>query len=198
MRIIETKIYQFEELTARGKEIAIHAARDCMDFTCYGKFIIEYAKDTAKQVLGWNISDVHYSGFYDVNSGAWFVGTVQHKDGLIPVSDFAPNDELLGVIVKRWNKLQQSNDCALSADVWYSGGYSRGYGTFFDLFDERTQDGYTDSTDTEDEIKTIVNLFRYWIYQQLLGEYDYQTSDEAIARLLIANEYEFTEDGGIV
>jgi hypothetical protein len=37
--------------------------------------------------------------------------------------------------------------------------------------------------------------FADWIYDQLRKEYEYQMSDEQVDETLIANEYEFDEDG---
>jgi len=36
-----------------------------------------------------------------------------------------------------------------------------------------------------------------WIYRQLKTEYEYSVSDEVVAENIIANGYEFTEDGEI-
>ena len=37
--------------------------------------------------------------------------------------------------------------------------------------------------------------FAQWIYDGLEAEYEYRQSDEVIDEAMIANEYEFTEDG---
>lgn len=40
-----------------------------------------------------------------------------------------------------------------------------------------------------------MRAFADWIYRQLETEYDYQNSDEQVDESIIANEYEFTEEG---
>lgn len=198
MRIIETKIYHFEELSPEAKEKAIQNARECLEFSDYAGYIIEDAK-TIAALMGWDISEVHYSGFYSQGDGACFVGGMHYKDNcLTSVQAYAPTDTVLHNIAKRWQELQQSNEFTLSADVMHSGRYFHEYCTEFDCFDSRAQDGFVESTETEDDIKEITREFMHWIYKQLHNEFEFQTSDSNIAEMLINNEYEFTEDGGIV
>lgn len=46
-----------------------------------------------------------------------------------------------------------------------------------------------------DDLRECLADFSRWIYRNLEKEYDYQNSDEAVEEAIIANEYEFTEDG---
>lgn len=62
-----------------------------------------------------------------------------------------------------------------------------------------------EDVDTDDQMErqesnasTFKNLcedFATWLYAVLEAEYEYQNSDECVAETIIANEYEFTEDG---
>lgn len=195
MRIIETKIYHFDELSQKAQEKAIQIARERVEFSDYSSYIIEDVKAIAV-MMGWNIAEVHYSGFHSQGDGALFIGGMIHKDNALEaVQKYAPTDTVLHNIAKRWQELQQSNEFALSANVIPSGRYSHEYCTEFDCFDSRTQDGFVESTATEDEIKEIARDFMRWIYKQLQDEFDYQTSDSNIEEMLINNDSEFTEDG---
>ena len=51
--------------------------------------------------------------------------------------------------------------------------------------------------EAEDEVTQLLRDFADWIYNQLISEYEYQTSEEAVAESMEANEYEFYEDGSI-
>ena len=198
MRIIETKIYHFEELSPKAKEKAIQNARECLEFSDYAGYIIDDAK-TIAAMMGWNISEVRYSGFHSQGDGALFIGAMIHKDNALEaMQKYAPTDTVLHDIAKRWQELQQSNEFALSADVMHSGQYFHEYCTEFECFDSRAQDGYVESAETEDDIKETAREFMHWIYKQLQNEFEFQTSDSTIAEMLISNEHEFTEDGGIV
>lgn len=198
MRIIETKIYHFEELSQKAKEKAVQSVRECVEFSDYASYVIEDVK-TIAALMGWDISEVHYSGFYSQGDGACFVGGVQYKDDCLEaVQAYAPNDMVLHGITKRWHALQQNNGFALSANVMHSGRYSHEHCTEFDCFDSRTEDGYVESTETEDGIKEIARDFMYWIYKQLQNEFEFQTSDSTIAEMLITNDCEFTENGKII
>lgn len=198
MRIIETKVYTFAELSPKAQEKAIQNARECLEFSDYSSYIIDDAKAIAI-LMGWNISEVRYSGFYSQGDGASFEGVMHYKDNCLnSVQAYAPTDTVLHEIAKRWHALQQSNEFDLSVNVRRSGRYSHEYCTEFDCFDSRTQDGYVESTATEDEIKEMARDFMRWIYKQLQDEYDFQTSDSTIAEILINNDCEFTADGKII
>ncbi len=198
MRIIETKVYLFEELSQKAREKAIQIARECVEFSDYAGHTIEEAK-TIAAMMGWNISEVHYSGFYSQGDGACFVGGMQYKNNCLEaVQTYAPTDMVLHNIAKRWHALQNDNGFALSATVKQSGHYSHEYCTEFECFDSRAQDGFVESTETEDDIKEIAREFMHWIYKQLQDEYDYQTSDSTTEEMLSNNDCEFTEDGKII
>lgn len=198
MRIIETKIYHFEELSPKAKEKAIQNARECLEFSDYAGYTLEDAK-TIAAMMGWNISEVRYSGFYSQGDGACFVGAMHYKDNCFAAMQaYAPTDTVLHNIAKRWHTLQQNNGFALSANVGHSGFYFHEHCTEFDCFDSRAQDGFVESTETEDDIKEITRDFMRWIYKQLQDEYDYQTSDSTIEEMLSNNDCEFTEDGKII
>ena len=198
MRTIETKVYLFDELSPKAQGKAIQNARECVEFSDYAGYTIEDAK-TIAALMGWDISEVHYSGFYSQGDGACFIGGMRYKNNCLEaVQTYAPTDTVLHNIAKRWQKLQQSNEFALSATVKHSGRYFHEYYTEFDCFDSRAQDGFVESTETEDDIKDISREFMHWIYKQLQNESEFQTSDSTIAEMLINNDYEFTEDGGIV
>lgn len=195
MRIIETKVYQFEELSPKAKDVAINAAREFLEFSDYASYSIDDAKAIAT-LMGWDIAEVHYSGFYSQGDGACFVGGMQYKDGCFAaVQAYAPTDTVLHEIAMRWHTLQNDNGFALSADVMHSGRYFHEYCTEFDCFDSRAQDGFVESTTTKNKIKQIARDFMHWIYKQLQAEYEFQTSGSTIAEILINNDSEFTEDG---
>lgn len=196
MRIIETKVYQFEELSSKAKDVAINAAREFLEFSDYAGYTIEDAK-TIAALMGWDI-EVHYSGFYSQGDGACFVGAMHYKNNCLEaVQAYAPTDTVLHNIAKRWQELQQSNEFALSATVKHSGRYFHEYCTEFDCFDSRTEDGYVESTTTENKIKEVAREFMRWIYKQLQDEFEFQTSDSNIAETLNNLDCEFTEDGKI-
>lgn len=198
MRIIETKVYQFEELSSKAKDVAINAARECLEFSDYAGYSIEDAK-TIAALMGWDIAEVHYSGFYSQGDGACFVGAMHYKNNCLEaVQAYAPTDAVLHDVAKRWYALQNGNGFALSAYVGHSGWYSHEYCTEFECFDSRAQTGYTESTAIEAEIKEIAREFMHWIYKQLQNEFEFQTSDSTIAEMLINNDCEFTADGKII
>lgn len=53
--------------------------------------------------------------------------------------------------------------------------------------------------DTDERLEELVSVFKHALRQEyidlLIKEYEYQESDEAVIETLMANMYEFTEDG---
>jgi len=49
----------------------------------------------------------------------------------------------------------------------------------------------------EDAIRDCLRSFADWIFKQLEDEYEWANADEQVDESIIANEYEFTENGRI-
>ena len=62
---------------------------------------------------------------------------------------------------------------------------------------EHCEDQYRDIGDAEDEIAQLLRDFADWIYAQLEAECEHVTSDESVEESILANKYDFDEDGGI-
>jgi hypothetical protein len=49
----------------------------------------------------------------------------------------------------------------------------------------------------EEDVTKALRDFNRWIYKRLLAEYEWLIADEQVEESIIANEYEFTEEGKI-
>lgn len=98
MQIIETKGYTFNELSEEAKEKAREWYRKVEDFSFYAETVIDDAKTIAK-LMGININNVYYSGFWSQGHGACFEGTYTYKAGSVKaLKDYAPLDTELHAI----------------------------------------------------------------------------------------------------
>ena len=196
----ETKtleIFKYEELNDCAKANARAWYRNGDDDNFFAECVIDDAKEVAA-LMGWEIDKIYWSGFWSQGDGACFTGMMRYKKGCVErVAAYAPQDEKLQRIAKAWQNLQRRNFYALRASVKHRGHYQHEMCTEFECEDTRSNYGWMQNPEAEDDIKEIARDFMRWIYKRLEAEYEYSVSDEVVAENIIANEYEFTADGSI-
>ena len=195
MRTEALHIYTYEELSDEAKA----KARDWYrknDDNEYSEFVIDDAKEVAA-LMGWEIDKIYWSGFSYQGDGACFEGIMRYNKRCAKLVKAHTNDEELNRIAKAWQSLQRRNFYALEASVKHRGHYYHEMCTVFDCEDTRSNYGWMQNPEAEDDIKEIARDFMRWIYKRLEAEYEYSVSDEVVAENIIANGYEFTEDGEI-
>ncbi len=196
MRIKETKLYQFDELSDDAKEKArdwYRQGNSEMFGDFHGDCVIDDAKECFK-LLGIRIDRVFYSGFSSQGDGACFEGAWYASD-FQPgkLSEHAPQDEELKRIEKEFASLVQALPHS-SFRVKHRGHYQHSLCTEFDVdFGQEEEDEVT--TVTEEDIKQLARDCMDWIYSSLEKEYEWQNEDEQVDENIRANEYEFTEEG---
>lgn len=197
MRTEALHIYTYEELSDGAKANARAWYRNGDDDNFFAECVIDDAKEVAA-LMGWEIDKVYYRGFSYQGDGACFEGTLRYNKGCAKlVESYAPLDKELHRIAKAWQDLQRRNFYALRASVKHRGHYQHEMCTEFDCEDTRHNYGWLQNPEAEDDIKEIARDFMRWIYKRLEAEYEYSVSDEVVEENIIANEYEFTEDGKI-
>ena len=201
MRVVETKVYTFDELSDKAKEKAREWYRENDDFSFYAECIIDDAK-TIGALMGIDIDKIYFSGFYSQGDGACFEGSYSYKKGsLKAVKSYAPLDIELHKIAGALAKLQKQHFYRLSASVKHRGHYYHEQCTEIDVLRNceymfSTSDSYVRGSDSDGAALVILlRDFMQWIYRQLEKEYEYLNSNEVVDENIIANEYEFTEEG---
>ena len=139
---------------------------------------------------------IHYSGFWSQGDGASFEGTYKYKKGACrALKEYAPKDAELQRICKALKDAQKkvfySATCNISTRGYYSHSGTMRFN--FDMNDVST-DTFNNVGET---ITQALRDFADWIYKQLEKEYEYRNSAAAIEENILANEYEFNEDGTI-
>lgn len=189
MKTIEKTICSFEELNEKNKAKAIEKTRDWnTDDSFWHEWVIEDATEIGK-LLGIDMGEIYFSGFWSQGDGACFVGSFSHKKGMMKtVKEYAPQDTELHAIAKDIQELHRKAFYRDSGRITHHGNYSH----------ERSMTVNSDS-ERDDEWQEVFADLALWIYRNLKKEYEYQQSDEAISHSLIANEVEFQlgEDGKI-
>jgi hypothetical protein len=195
MRILETKVYAFNELSDESKENACNRWRESETQFWGADWVIDYFKEVAA-IIGINVTNIYYSGFYSQGDGACFEGYYYYKKGsLKAIKSHAPLDTELHEIVSRLCNIQRKSFYELEANIKHRGHYYHELCTDIDVY--HTSD-YFISSDTEQDIKDALRSLMQWLYSELEKAYAYETSDEAIAETIESNEYEFTQDGILI
>jgi len=222
MRIKQTKVYQYDELSDEAKEKARDWYRDgnCDD-TYWSESIIDDAA-TVAEFLGLDINQtayktmggetkyepaVYFSGFWSQGDGACVEGTWRASDVKVDeLKEYAPQDEELRRIVDGLAEIAKEYPDGYFT-VKHSGHYTHSGCTHFNIelpceaFDEAEYDSPEHTrldekiSNDEEALKELARDFMNWIYKQLKEEWDYQNSDEQVEESIRANEYEFLEDG---
>lgn len=182
-------VYKLAELTGNGRETALEKLGE---FATSDSFWHESVMEDAKTIaalMGIEIKDIFFSGFWSQGDGACFTGSYSWRKGCVQlVKEYAPQDETLHKIAAALQKVQAPNFYRLTASVAQSGHYSHEYSTAIDV------DGAL-VPDADETLKDTLRDYMRWIYRQLEKEYEYRTSEAALVEDAEANEWEFTEDG---
>ena len=196
MKIYKITTYSFSELSEEAQEKAIDDNRHWNTDYEWWDYICEDAK-TIGALLGIDINDIYFSGFYSQGDGAMFTGNYSYKAGSTKaVKAYAPLDKDLHEIAQNLQDIQKQYFYCITASTSHSGHYYHSGCMQVNVYGDDDILGYERELPEED----ITNQLRYfadWIYSQLEKEYEYLTSDEVVKESLIANEVEFNVNGSI-
>ena len=209
MRVVETNVFQYDELDDRAKERAREwYSRHVFEDSCDWEFVYEDAAEVA-DILGIDLRQrrvqlmggghrygpsIYFSGFWSQGDGACFEGTYRYAKGATKkIREYAPQDKELHRIAEELQAVQRKHFYHLIASMNHTGHYCHSGCMSVEV--EHNDDRYRDIGDAEEEITQLMRDFADWIYAALESEYDYQTSDEAVEEAIRANEYEFDENG---
>lgn len=184
MRIVETKLFKFEELSGESKKVAIEHNRDInvFDFDFENDGYTESLKEK-----GFNDAKISFSGFHSQGDGACF-------DATIDCSKFAetPDDKRIVKLI---------NAGVLSNLVIEKTGSAHMYSHERTRCVSANYTGYSNIDSIlalfEAKIETVRLKESLEIYKDLEDWSNDLQSDEQIAETLIANGYEFLETGKI-
>jgi hypothetical protein len=139
---------------------------------------------------------IYYSIYGGQGDGASFHGTYCYEKGSSKrIREYAPQDSELHSIADALQAAQSKAFYQLTAAVTF------GYGSNFYSHENTVSigveraDGVEITEEQEDAIAESLRDFMRWIHNQLEKQYDFDTSDERAEEAIIANQYEFTEDG---
>ena len=204
-RTIEVQLFKYEELSEKAKEKAREWWRsDELGYEWWdGAY--EDAMNVGK-LLGFDIKDINFSGFWSQGDGARFSGSWRAADvDAEALRKECPQDEELHKLAAALEEVAKRNPEA-SMVIIYFGRYEYSGCTNFDQDfpfgddDATNEENEAAGKRADDDFETARDSARSlmdWIYVQLEKEHEYLMSDEQVAETICSNEYEFHEDGSI-
>ncbi len=169
MRIKETKIYLFEELSDKAKEKARNWFREVSSGDEWWESTYEDAKNVGIKISGFDIGRGNYCEGEFISGAEETAHKIEKEHG-----------ETCDTFKTAKAYLALRDKIITDAPKDESGEYE----------DESELDEALDEAETE-FLKSILEDYR----QALSREYEYQNSDEVVSENIIANEYEFEENG---
>lgn len=208
-RIVETTVYQLDELSHAAKETARGWYREGgFDHNWYEAVYEDFQR--IAEILGISLKtrpvrlmgggtrqepQIAFTGFWSQGDGASYQAFYAfRKNAAREIRSYAPKDTHLHSIADDLQAVQRRNFYQLRADVGHRGRYYHEYCMVISV--ERESPTYQDMTaDAEDVVVEALRDLARWLYRQLKREYDYLSSDEAVDETITANQYTFTEAG---
>ena len=209
MKVIETPVYTFDELSDEAKEVARdwwRGLRDSSDLDnviedfeqCVGILGVEVAKRGWRNTSGRTGTEPAVRwGLYTQGSGASFEGVYRYKKGAAKaIRQHTGNSEPeLIRIADALQAIQKRHGYGLEARM-SDGTGSNFYphsGTM--AVEVQTRSGDYPDAETESEVTDLMRSLGDWLYRKLEAEDMYQSEDEYVDEAITANEYTFTAEG---
>lgn len=207
--IIETAVYRLDELSDEAKEKARawyragafdHDWYDCVyeDFERICKILGIRLDTRAARLYGGGTRGkpcIWFSGFSSQGDGACYEGRYSHaKAAPRKIREHAPKDDELHRIADALQAIQRRNFFQLHAVVTHRGRAHHELSMAISV----ERDSPVSQKMTSNAEDTVIEALRdlaCWLYRQLEREYEYLTSDAVVDEAIVANEYNFTEDG---
>lgn len=195
-----TKLYTFDELSDKAKDKARDWYRSfAWEDSFWSEYVIEDA-DTIAELFGLDLhtrvlktkpAQIYWSGFSSQGDGACFEGRYSYKKGSSKaVKEHAPLDTALHAIVDGLTAIQKRYLYKAGLDVSHRDNYCHSGTMRFEDIGEREL-----NAEDFDAMRELLRDFADWIYKNLEREWDYMNADEQVDESIMANEYEFTEEG---
>ena len=187
-RIHETILYKFDELSTQAKERAITSFQEddsYLDYEWYEYTVEDFT--TILELIGYYNIKCYFSGFCSQGDGACFSARFGRKKRCLEkVKSLGVDKKILDIV----EKIQSEIPLHEEYEIKHSGRYQHEYCTNVYYLGDNNKAEQLD----ERFLELSRQLMRI-LYRKLNDEYDYLNSSEAIIEYIIANDYEFTEDG---
>lgn len=193
-RLIQFEVFKYEELSEKAKDVARSWYREDGFGYEWWKYLYEEFKALAED-LGIEIKDIFFRLAYTQGDGASFTGSFDlAKVDMNEAMKHQFCDETLERLIIDFDHLSRISGQSCSGNIHSYGRDSHEYSNIINVEFSLDLDEGQVFIITRDVTKTLRSLMK-WMYSKLQAEYEYITSDKAVAELLNDNGYEFTVEG---
>lgn len=196
---------KFKDLSKEAKAKAITSHRETAPLCDWCYDVFKMAETTAN-ILGIKIDSrkdgkvlgIFFSGFYNQGDGAYFQGEYSYKKNAVDkIKTEFLHEKVLHKIAENLQSAQAKQSYQLQAEIAQNRLYTNSYSIEVSVFN--AEDPYGDLVEgVEESITTALRQFNGWIFQKLQEEYEHLTSDEVVRTDIVANDYDFNEDGSMI
>ena len=187
-RVVEIRVYKFDELSPKAQEKALNDQRDFESEIWDAKdYIIPNFKEDIEK-FGISDIEVAYSGFGSQGDGASFTGLVnlpkfiksQKAEKEYPnlLKDMEKGEVDDSVRIERYDS-QYSHEMTVSSGTIHS----------------KSKKSEKETEKLEDELTKFVRDRSKKLYEEMQVDYDDRMSDESLKDAIEANEYEYKGNG---
>lgn len=192
-RTVTHEVYKFAELSDKAKGKARDWYREGgLDYDWWDCIYSDF--DMIAGILGFEVKDKQFSGFWSQGDGACFTGRYTYAKGACAnIRAHAPLDRDLHAIADALYSVQRKAFYQLGATLTKS---SHHYSHANTVSVEAWRNDDKEVADhQQDAIREATRDLMGWLYASLEKEYEYLNSDESVTDSIEANEYEFNENG---
>jgi hypothetical protein len=207
MKTITLSLYQFDEFGKEAKQKALTTYKELnVDFDWWDTYYEDFIQLCAYLGITVDKNSIKFEGFYSQGDGSAFSATVdlaKLKEAAESQAwkAYAPKQEFdfKGLNIERRVMALIANGI-LQEEIKVIARY-RSYGIVVDLGiyivnESKDHNNIFDALENAEAwLRDIATKLNRYLYQSLQNQFEYLTSDEAIAEIVKANEYLFTADG---
>lgn len=208
-RTVTKQVFQYDELSPEAQEKARNWYKSLLDANDYSDVIedavqiglilgIEFDQRQWRTTTGRTGYEpaIWWSLSYSQGDGACFEGRYSYAKGAAAkIKEYAPQDSVLHDIADRLQEVQKANGYKLTARCKQTDShYTHEYTVSIEV--EKEFDEYSEvKEDAAKEVTECLRRFMKWIHESLMKEDEHLNDDETVAENILANQYEFEEDG---
>lgn len=189
------EIRTYEDWVKTNPEVAeriLDKNRDInTDYDWHEFTIEEFCEDIKKYGFYVNTEDVNFSGFYSQGDGASFTGYVDILEYLKHEKKLSKFRNSVRTI--RNDKVQENLDIIRNSSFYVHENTCEV--DYIEIYEDTTDIVQDELSDIEKEIENTRYELCLYLYKILEESYNNAISDKSVAETLIANEYEFDEEG---
>lgn len=194
MKVVETQVFTFDELSQQSKEVALENHREAnTGFDDWYQPIFEGFLETLPE-LGFDVDQIMFSGFWSQGDGAMF--TYMFNDNILKnfIEQLVIDDQQKSLI-----KLSAT----VSGKGTHSGHYYHSGCCSHQIYIESIAPYEDETVELIDNLQDVFEQYVIDLYDEqcdkiysALEKYYYELeNDENVAEFLLANDLEFTQDG---